>query len=85
MLISVCFQGIARRLVISGLEKASKTRKVLYKEVKKLEQGVRRIVHDDITVIVIFIDHETSDKKDFAPQLSVRGFVDTVGPSNFNF
>ncbi|KAL8459819.1 hypothetical protein ACS0TY_030898 [Phlomoides rotata] len=78
--------GIARRLVITGLEKASKTRKIPYKEVKKLEQGVRRHVHDDITVIVIFLDQEMRDKnKDFAPQLSVRGFVDTVGPSNFDF
>lgn len=68
--------------MITGLEKASKMRKVPYKEVKKLEQGVRRCVHDDITVVVIFIDHDITH---FAPQLSVRGFVDTVGPSNFHF
>lgn len=67
------------------MEKAAKTRKMSYKEIKKLDQGIRRHVHDDITVVVIFIDHEMMDNKDFAPELSVRGFVDTAGPSNFSF
>lgn len=79
------FQGIARRLVITALEKAARVRQVAYDEIKKLDQGVRRHVHDDITIVVIFIDHETLDDGTNAPELSVRGFVDAVGPSDFNF
>lgn len=78
-------QGIARRLLTSALEKAARTRQIPYNEIKKLDQGVRRHVHDDITIVVIFIDHEMLGNKSSAPELSVRGFVDTVGPSNFNF
>ncbi|KAI3446417.1 hypothetical protein Pfo_003082 [Paulownia fortunei] len=77
--------GIARRLVISAMEKAAKTRQIPYNEIKKLDQGVRRHVHDDITVVVVFVDHEMLDNKNSPPEVSVRGFVDTVGPSNFNF
>ncbi|KAK6117523.1 hypothetical protein DH2020_048743 [Rehmannia glutinosa] len=77
--------GIARRLVITALEKAAMTRQIPYNEVKKLDQGIRRHVHDDITVVVVFIDHEMLDNISTGPELSVRGFVDTVGPSNFNF
>ncbi|KAL8036851.1 hypothetical protein ABFX02_11G003200 [Erythranthe guttata] len=77
--------GIARRLVISALSKAAKTRQISFNEIKKLDKGVRRHIHDDITVVVIFIDREMMDKKNSAPELSVRGFVDTVGPSTFNF
>lgn len=78
-------QGIARRLLVSALEKAGRTRQMPYNEIKKLDQGVRRHVHDDITIVVIFIDHEMLDDEPAAPELSVRGFVDTVGPSSFNF
>ncbi|KAL2225881.1 probable protein phosphatase 2C 68 [Sesamum indicum] len=77
--------GIARRLLIWAMEKAAKTRQMPYSEIKKLDQGVRRHVHDDITIVIIFIDHEMLDSKTSIPELSVRGFVDTVGPSNFNF
>lgn len=75
-------QGIARRLLVWALEKAGRTRQVPYNEIKKLDQGVRRHVHDDITIIVVFIDHDMLDN---APLLSVRGFADAVGPSSFNF
>ncbi|KAL0334234.1 UNVERIFIED_CONTAM: putative protein phosphatase 2C 43 [Sesamum angustifolium] len=77
--------GIARRLVVSAMVKAAKTRQIPYNEMKKLDSGVRRHVHDDITVVVIYIDHGMLDDKNSAPELSVRGFVDTAGPSNFNF
>ncbi|GER57129.1 phosphatase 2C family protein [Striga asiatica] len=77
--------GIARRLVVTALQRAAVTRQIPYNEVKKLDQGVRRHIHDDITVVVIFIDHETMGNDNSGPELSVRGFVDTIGPSNFNF
>lgn len=77
--------GIARRLIVSALAKAAKTRKIPYKEIKKLDQGARRRYHDDITVVVLFIDQEIMENKDFTPEFSVRGFTDTVGPSRFDF
>lgn len=55
-----------------------------YDDLKKLEKGIRRFFHDDITVVVIFLDHELQGKKAHVTELSVRGFTDTVGPSNFN-
>ncbi|KAH6812825.1 Protein phosphatase 2C family protein [Perilla frutescens var. frutescens] len=63
--------GIARRLLVSALEKAGRTRQMPYNEIKKLDQGVRRHVHDDITIVVIFIDHELLDDETAAPQVSV--------------
>lgn len=55
-----------------------------YADLKKVEKGIRRFFHDDITVVVIFLDHEMLGQKISVPELSVRGFLDTVGPSNFN-
>lgn len=55
-----------------------------YDEIKKYERGVRRCIHDDITVVVIFIDHELLHKKTSVSELSIRGFTDTVGPSKFS-
>lgn len=77
-------QGVARRLLKTALNAAAKKRQMGYDELKKIDKGDRRFYHDDITVVVIFIDHELLVNKISVPELSVRGFVDTVGPSNFN-
>ncbi|KAI5671597.1 hypothetical protein M9H77_11961 [Catharanthus roseus] len=74
--------GIARRLLKSALTRAAKKGKTSYDLLKKYEKGDRRFYHDDISVVVIFIDHEMLDNKVTVPVLSVRGFVDTVRPSN---
>ncbi|CAI0461536.1 unnamed protein product [Linum tenue] len=50
-------QGIARRLVRAALQEAAKKREMIYKDITKIEKGVRRYFHDDITVIVMFLDH----------------------------
>ncbi|KAJ4831016.1 hypothetical protein Tsubulata_038768 [Turnera subulata] len=76
--------GIAKRLVKAALHVASRKRNMQYDELKMIDKGTRRFVHDDITIVVIFIDHESLDKGITVPELSVRGFMDTVGPSNFN-
>ncbi|KAG5552353.1 hypothetical protein RHGRI_010437 [Rhododendron griersonianum] len=76
--------GIARRLIVSALNEAARKRQMRYDELKKFERGVRRFIHDDITVVVVFIDHELLHKKTSVPELSIRGFTDTVGPSNFS-
>ncbi|KAK4404947.1 putative protein phosphatase 2C 68 [Sesamum angolense] len=67
--------GIARRLLIWAMEKAAKTRQMPYSEIKKLDQGVRRHVHDDITIVVVFIDHEMLDSKTSIPELSILFFM----------
>lgn len=78
------YQGIARRLLKSALNVAARKREMRYDDLKKVEKGIRRFFHDDITVVVIFIDHELLSKTQSVPELSVRGFMDTVGPSNFS-
>uniref|UniRef100_A0A2P2LAX8 protein-serine/threonine phosphatase n=1 Tax=Rhizophora mucronata TaxID=61149 RepID=A0A2P2LAX8_RHIMU len=50
--------GIAKRLVRAALQEAAKKREMRYHDIKKIERGVRRHFHDDITVIVIYLDHE---------------------------
>ncbi|OAY40605.1 probable protein phosphatase 2C 68 [Manihot esculenta] len=76
--------GIAKRLVKTALKEAAKKREIMYDDLKKIDKGSRRLFHDDITVIVIFIDHELLSENISVPEVSIRGFVDSVGPSNFN-
>ncbi|KAJ1423270.1 hypothetical protein SESBI_12476 [Sesbania bispinosa] len=75
--------GIARRLIKAALNEAARKREMRYKDLQKVEKGIRRFFHDDITVVVIFIDHELREKNVTVPELSIKGFIDTVGPSNF--
>ncbi|KAL6843682.1 hypothetical protein ACP4OV_026253 [Aristida adscensionis] len=75
--------GIARRLVQTALKEAARKREMRYGDIKKLDKGVRRYFHDDITVVVVFIDHELRlEGSASVPELSVRGFVDSGGPSS---
>ncbi|CAH1452188.1 unnamed protein product [Lactuca virosa] len=48
--------GIARRLVKAALQIAAKKREMRYSDLKKIDRGVRRHFHDDITVVVMFLD-----------------------------
>ncbi|PSS21762.1 Protein like [Actinidia chinensis var. chinensis] len=48
--------GSARRLVKVALQEAAKKREMRYSDLKKIDRGVRRHFHDDITVIVVFLD-----------------------------
>lgn len=50
------WQGIAKRLVKVALQEAAKKREMRYSDLKKIDRGVRRHFHDDITVIVVFFD-----------------------------
>lgn len=78
-------QGIARRLIRAAMHEAARKREVRYKDLKKVEKGIRRFFHDDITVVVVFIDHEFLQSPNASiPELSVRGFVDAAGPSKFS-
>ncbi|KAL6497929.1 hypothetical protein OROHE_026775 [Orobanche hederae] len=48
--------GSARRLVKKALQEAAKKREMRYSDLKKIDCGVRRHFHDDITVVVVFLD-----------------------------
>lgn len=69
------FQGSARRLVKAALQEAAKKREMRYSDLKKIDRGVRRHFHDDITVIVVFLDSNLVSKASSVKcsNLSVRG------------
>lgn len=72
-----CFlvlQGIARRLVKAALQEAAKKREMRYSDLKKIDRGVRRHFHDDITVIVLFLDPALVNRNFYhGPVLSLKG------------
>ncbi|KAG6729044.1 hypothetical protein I3842_01G007600 [Carya illinoinensis] len=49
--------GIAKRLVRAAIQEAARKREMRYEDIKRIERGVRRHFHDDITVIVMYLDH----------------------------
>ncbi|KAJ9172620.1 hypothetical protein P3X46_015836 [Hevea brasiliensis] len=67
--------GIARRLVKAALQEAAKKREMRYSDLKKIDRGVRRHFHDDITVIVVFLDSNLVSRASSVkgPSISVRG------------
>uniref|UniRef100_A0ACD6A819 Uncharacterized protein n=1 Tax=Avena sativa TaxID=4498 RepID=A0ACD6A819_AVESA len=48
--------GIANRLVRAALKEATKRREVSLNDLKTIERGVRRHFHDDISVVVVYLD-----------------------------
>lgn len=42
----------------AALQEAAKKREMRYDDIKKIERGIRRHFHDDITVVVIYLDHQ---------------------------
>jgi len=50
--------GIAKRLVRAAVQEAARKREMRYDDIKRIEKGIRRHFHDDITVIVMFLDHQ---------------------------
>ncbi|KAI3824261.1 hypothetical protein L1987_05712 [Smallanthus sonchifolius] len=67
--------GSAKRLVKAALQEAAKKREMRYSDLKKIERGVRRHFHDDITVVVVFLDSHLVSKASSCrgPTLSLRG------------
>ncbi|XP_040988979.1 probable protein phosphatase 2C 63 [Juglans microcarpa x Juglans regia] len=49
--------GIAKRLVRAAIQEAARKREMRYEDIKRIERGVRRHFHDDITVIIMYLDH----------------------------
>ncbi|KAK4765716.1 hypothetical protein SAY86_026806 [Trapa natans] len=67
--------GSARALVKAALQEAAKKREMRYSDLKKIDRGIRRHFHDDITVIVIFLDTNLMSRASSmkSSNLSVRG------------
>lgn len=47
-------------MVRAALQEAARKREMRYNDIMKIEKGVRRHFHDDITVIVVYLDHHRS-------------------------
>ncbi|KAF3456369.1 hypothetical protein FNV43_RR01019 [Rhamnella rubrinervis] len=69
--------GSAKRLVKAALQEAARKREMRYSDLRKIDKKVRRHFHDDITVIVLFLNHDIISRGT-APdhQLSVRSALD---------
>ncbi|KAK6946453.1 PPM-type phosphatase-like domain [Dillenia turbinata] len=67
--------GSARRLVKAALQEAAKKREMRYSDLKKIDRGVRRHFHDDITVIVVFLNSNLISRASSvkSPSISIRG------------
>lgn len=67
--------GSAKRLVKAALQEAAKKREMRYSDLKKIDRGVRRHFHDDITVVVVFLDSNLVSRASTlkGPTLSLRG------------
>ncbi|KAL5713957.1 hypothetical protein ACHQM5_015983 [Ranunculus cassubicifolius] len=67
--------GSARRLVKAALQEAAKKREMRYSDLKKIDRGVRRHFHDDITVVIIFLDTNLVSRASSVrgPTVSVKG------------
>ncbi|OIT25859.1 PREDICTED: probable protein phosphatase 2C 38 [Nicotiana attenuata] len=66
--------GIARRLIEAALHVAAKKREMRYSDLKKIDRGVRRHFHDDITVVIVFVDPYSMNRSSSRGSiLSIRG------------
>ncbi|KAF2310295.1 hypothetical protein GH714_007618 [Hevea brasiliensis] len=72
--------GSAKRLVKAALREAARKREMKYSDLRRIDKKVRRHFHDDITVIVLFLNHDLLSRGTVQdPPLSIRssfpGFI----------
>ena len=67
----------------TALQEAAKKREMRYSDLKKIDRGVRRHFHDDITVVVLFLDSHLVSRASSvrSPSVSVKGGGITVPPT----
>ncbi|XP_016510563.1 putative protein phosphatase 2C 60 [Nicotiana tabacum] len=77
-------RGSARRLVKAALQEAAKKREMRYSDLKKIDRGVRRHFHDDISVIVVFLDSNLVSRATSlrGPSVSLRGGSRSLAPTS---
>ncbi|KAK6253450.1 hypothetical protein QUC31_015170 [Theobroma cacao] len=76
--------GIAKRLVRAALQEVAKKREMRYDDIKKIEKGIRRHFHDDITVIVIYLDQPQGSSNNRVKQNAMRCTTAPVDIYSFN-
>nr|KJB79427.1 hypothetical protein B456_013G049000 [Gossypium raimondii] len=77
--------GIAKRLVRAAIQEVAKKREMRYSDIKKIEKGIRRHFHDDITVIVIYLDkHRGSSRNKRTKQNAMGCTMAPVDIYSFN-
>ncbi|KAK9157174.1 hypothetical protein Scep_003748 [Stephania cephalantha] len=76
--------GIAKRLIKKALTEAARKNRMTYAELLQ-RTPPRRQFHDDISVIVLFLDHKLLSKQTSVTELSVRGFTENADASDFSF
>lgn len=59
----------------TALQEAAKKREMRYSDLKKIDRGVRRHFHDDISVAVVFLDSNLVSRASSvkSPNISVKG------------
>ncbi|KAL5542000.1 hypothetical protein UlMin_009710 [Ulmus minor] len=69
--------GSAKKLVKAALQEAARKREMRYSDLRKIDKKVRRHFHDDITVIVLFLNHDLISRGTAHDhQLSLRSCLD---------
>ncbi|XWS62981.1 hypothetical protein CRYUN_Cryun06bG0057400 [Craigia yunnanensis] len=76
--------GIAKRLVMAALQEVAKKREMRHAEIKKIEKGIRRHFHDDITVIVIYLDQHRDSRNNRIKQNAMGCTTAPVDIYSFN-
>ncbi|XVF67472.1 hypothetical protein PTKIN_Ptkin10aG0124000 [Pterospermum kingtungense] len=76
--------GIAKRLVRAALQEVAKKREMRYADIKKIEKGIRRHFHDDITVIVIYLDQHRGFSNNRVKQNGMGSTTAPVDIYSFN-
>ncbi|XP_031277943.1 probable protein phosphatase 2C 63 isoform X1 [Pistacia vera] len=67
--------GIAKRLVKAAQQVVARKREMRYEDLKRIERGTRRHFHDDITVVVIYLDHPLGSSKGGFKDYCLVGFT----------
>ncbi|CAA6663663.1 unnamed protein product [Spirodela intermedia] len=69
--------GFARRLVKAALQEAARKREMRYSDLRRIDRKVRRHFHDDITAIVLFLNHNLiASGLVQGPALSIRSALE---------
>jgi len=59
--------------VKAALREAAKKCEMRLSDLQKIEQGMRRHIHDDITVIVVFLNSRSENTSLCGSPLSIKG------------
>ncbi|MQM02339.1 hypothetical protein Taro_035104 [Colocasia esculenta] len=69
--------GSAKRLIKAALQEAARKREMRYSDLRRIDKKVRRHFHDDITVIVLFLNHDLIARGlNQCPPLSIRSALE---------